>query len=270
MKYLIIILALTISIPSLAQKKQIREVDTFTEISYRVSGKLYLRQGTPQKVELEGDADVLERIETEVKGGRLTIGDESRNSWFSWGDSGDRINVYITVENIEGLYVSGSGDLIAETKIVSNDLDLKLSGSGSLKAEVDIAGNLKSSVSGSGLLKVKGNCDSMEAHVSGSGDVILANAISGNADFSISGSGKIVAVGKSQSVKARISGSGKLLAADLQTDRCDVSIAGSGDMEINVVSELDARISGSGSVAYKGEPKHVSSHASGSGKVRKL
>ncbi len=270
MKYLIIIFALIISIPSQAQKKQIRDVDTFTEISYRVPGKLYLRQGTPQKVELEGDADVLERVETEVRSGKLVIGDESRNSWFSWGGFDDKINVYITVENIEGLYVSGSGDLIAETEIVSNDLDLKLSGSGSLKAEVDVADLLKASVSGSGVLKVKGNCGSMETHVSGSGDVIIANAIERSADFSISGSGKIVAVGKSQSVKARISGSGKLLAADLQTDRCDVSIAGSGDVEINVVSELDARISGSGSVAYKGEPKHVNSHASGSGKVRKL
>ena len=270
MKYFIITLALIISIPSFAQKKQIREVDTFTEISYRVPGKLYLRQGTPQKVELEGNGDVLERIETEVKSRRLVIGDESRNSWFSWGSSSDRINVYITVENIDGLYVAGSGDLIAETKIKASDLDLKVSGSGSLRAEVDVTANLEASVSGSGELKVKGNCGSIEAHVSGSGDVIIANAIDGNADFSISGSGKIVAVGKSQSVKARISGSGKLLAADLQTDRCDVSIAGSGDVEINVVSELDARISGSGSVAYKGEPKHVNSRASGSGKVRKL
>jgi hypothetical protein len=37
-----------------------------------------------------------------------------------------------------------------------------------------------------------------------------------------------------------------------------------------VKNELDATISGSGSVSYRGNPSKVNSHASGSGKVRKL
>jgi Putative auto-transporter adhesin, head GIN domain len=70
-------------------------------------------------------------------------------------------------------------------------------------------------------------------------------------------------------VKTHISGSGKVYASNLEADKCDVRISGSGDVEINVKSDLDANISGSGSVTYKGNPSHVNSHSSGSGKVRK-
>ena len=89
-----------------------------------------------------------------------------------------------------------------------------------------------------------------------------------NADCSRSR--KIQASGTANEVKTNISGSGKVLAANLETNKCEVRISGSGDVEINVKSELDANISGSGSVSYKGNPSHVNSHASGSGHVRKM
>ena len=41
-------------------------------------------------------------------------------------------------------------------------------------------------------------------------------------------------------------------------------------VEINVKDALDANISGSGSVSYKGNPSQLNSHASGSGHVRKM
>jgi hypothetical protein len=253
-----------------AQTRQTRNVGTFTKISFRVPGKLYLRQGTPQKVEIEGKADVLKEIETEVEGSKLVIGKEG-NDWFNWGDGdNDQVKVYITVKDIEGLSVSGSGDLIGETKIVAGDLDLNVSGSGSLKIEIEASGDVEGNVSGSGDLMLKGKCKSFESNVSGSGKVVLATAITETADFGVSGSGKIEASGSASNVKATISGSGKVLAANLETNKCEVRISGSGDVEINVKNELDANISGSGSVSYKGNPNKVNSHASGSGKVSKM
>jgi len=256
---------------TIAQTKETRDVPTFTEISYRVSGNLYLRQGSPQKVVLEGDSETLREIETTVKGSRLVIGNEDDHRWFSWRmDSRDKINVYITVEDIEGLYVSGSGKLFAETPIKGRNLDLKVSGSGYMELQANLTGDLRAGVSGSGDLKVKGTCDELSSSVSGSGKVYIANAINGTAKFNLSGSGKVLASGKAQSVRADISGSGKVLAAELETERCEISISGSGDVEINVKSELNARITGSGSVAYKGNPNHVNANSSGSGKVRRI
>lgn len=250
-----------------AQNREVRDVPTFTRISFGFPGKLYLKQGSPQKVELEGDQDVLEEVETEVDGDRLKIGKDGK--WFDW-NSNDKITVYITVQNIEGVSVSGSGDLIGQNKIRTNDLDLNVSGSGSLSLDVEARGDVEADVSGSGNVDLKGHFQNFESDVSGSGRVVLAATIDENADFGISGSGKIQASGTADKVKTSISGSGKVLAADLQTNRCEIRISGSGDVEINVTNELDANISGSGSVSYRGNPKKINSHASGSGKVRKI
>ncbi|MEX1239341.1 MAG: head GIN domain-containing protein [Cyclobacteriaceae bacterium] len=251
----------------MGQRRETRNVDSFTKISFGFPGKLYLKQGSPQKVELEGDQDVLEEVETEVSGGRLKIGKEGK--WFDWSND-DKITVYITVPIIEGVSVSGSGDIIGQSKFKTNDLQLNVSGSGSLSIDAEANGKVDANVSGSGDMDLKGHFESLESDVSGSGKVILAATIDALADFGISGSGKVEASGSADMVKTNISGSGKVLAANLETNRCDIRISGSGDVEINVKNELDANISGSGSVSYRGNPKKVNSHASGSGKVRKM
>jgi hypothetical protein len=268
--YFLIVLAILFSASlSMAQNREVRNVESFTKISFGYPGKLYLKQGSPQKVELEGDKDVLEEIETEVEGGRLKIGKEGK--WFDWKfDDNDKITVYITVPNIQGVSVSGSGDVIGQSKIRTNDLDLNVSGSGSLSLDVEASGDVEADVSGSGDMDLKGHFESFESDVSGAGKVILVATIDNTADFGISGSGKIEARGQAGEVKTNISGSGRVLAADLETNRCEVRISGSGSVEINVKDELNANISGSGSVAYKGNPRKVNSHSSGSGKVRKI
>lgn len=255
---------------SFAQNKETRTVETFTKISFRVPGKLYLKQGPVQKVEMEGDAEVLKEIETEVSGGRLSIGKENFNwkMWNNWDDK--KITVYITVKDIDAISVSGSGNLIGEGRFKSEDLALNVSGSGSMKIEADVNRKLGANVSGSGNINMKGTARSFESQVSGSGRVDVDVEIAEYAETNVSGSGKIVASGKANEIKAVISGSGQVLAANLEVEKCDVRISGSGDVEINVKKELDATISGSGSVSYKGSPSHVNSHASGSGKVRKL
>lgn len=251
-----------------AQHREVRDVENFTKISFGFAGKLYLKQGSPQKVELEGNREILEEIETEVDGGRLRIGKEGK--WFDWDFGNDKITVYITVPDIEGVSVSGSGDIVGQSKIRTNDLELKVSGSGSMELDVEARGDVEADVSGSGNMNLRGHFESFESDVSGSGRVVLRANIDNTANFGISGSGKIEASGSADFVRTRISGSGKVLAADLETKRCEVRISGSGDVEINVISELDATISGSGSVSYRGNPKKVNSNASGSGKVRKI
>jgi hypothetical protein len=253
---------------ALAQSREIRHVDTFNKIAFGLPGKAIVTQGSPQKVELEGSKDVLEHADVYVEGGKLII--RSRTRWGDWNWGRDeRITVYITVQDIHALIVSGSGDLEARTKIATGDLDLKVSGSGSLRAEIE-ANNVDASVSGSGSIVVRGSCNNMESNISGSGDVEATIKIADKLDVSVSGSGKLVASGSANAVKTMISGSGRVRAANLETNTCEVKIAGSGSVEIHVKSELNANISGSGSVDYRGNPNHINANSSGSGKVRKI
>lgn len=208
-------------------KKEVRNVDKFSAIGLSVSADVYVTQGTPQRVEIEGAASDLEKIVTEVDGSKLKIKTQP-GSWHV-----GKVKVYITVENINSLSVSGSGSLYVEKSLETSELNLSVSGSGS----VDIK-NLKA--------------NSIESAISGSGEIRL------------SGSGKTV-----DSHRIAISGSGDLFAESLETRDAEVHVSGSGECKLFVSGKLQASVSGSGDVYYKGEAV-VKAHVSGSGKVRKM
>jgi hypothetical protein len=260
--------ALLITNAALAQKKETRNVSSFSELSFGVPGKLYLKQGSTEKVELEGDADILEKIETEVSGGKLSI--RLRDQWKKWNWNNHHITAYVTMKNIDGIAVSGSGDIMGEGVFNTNDLALKVSGSGNLTAQANASGVMDIAISGSGNLDIKGKCKSLDSKMSGSGNLSMKLDMQGDSSFKMSGSGKINASGSSDKTSISISGSGTLRGADFATKICKVRISGSGDVEISVKDELETDISGSGSVSYRGDPGKLNSHSAGSGKVRKM
>jgi len=269
-KFFVTLILLTLVLAGVAQNHEKRNVSAFTKVSFRMPGKLYLKQGSVNSVELEGDKEVLDKVETNVEGGKLVIGLKDENKWFNWRDWGnDKITAYVTLKDVEGLYVSGSGDLIAQTKISGGNMDLKVSGSGNMTVDIEAA-DVEAVVSGSGDLNLKGKIKSIDSNIGGSGKISFDGAVIGLAEITISGSGKFMASGVAREIKSTISGSGKVLASELVVDRCAVRISGSGDVEINVKNTLDANITGSGTITYKGNPSQVNGQSSGSGRIRKM
>lgn len=212
-----------------AQNRETRDVRDFDEVMMRISGTVYITQGDKNEVILEGSETVLEKVETDVRGGRLIIEDERRNRWWS-SRSRTKLNVYITVKELNGAFVSGSGDIVSQNVIKADDFKSGVSGSGDIELELDVR-SIESKISGSGNIELKGSA---------------SRAFLG------------------------ISGSGKYLAEDFMVDDYEISISGSGRSSINVSGELDVRISGSGSVYYKGRPTGVNSNVAGSGRVRRI
>ncbi len=208
-----------------------REVASFSEISLRVPGKLYIEQGDKQSVEIVAKASTLEDIITEVKGRKLTIRFKSKNYLFKSFDPG-KIEIYITVPEIDALSVSGSGDIIAEDVVKTRIMDLSISGSGDIDlAELD--------------------AERVKATISGSGDVVIGEG------------------GVAQDFSVIISGSGDLKAEDFEAKDVVARIVGSGNCSITSNGSVKARIAGSGSVFYQGNPS-IDSSVSGSGSVKKL
>ncbi len=265
--YSLLILFLTFASGTLAQNREVRDVRKFSSISFSIPGKLFLKQGSSQRVELEGDPQVLKDIKTTIDGDRLKI-ERERSNRSSRDD--DKIVVYITATDIDGVYVSGSGDVIGQSKINADDVDLRVSGSGSLTLELDAEDDVDANVSGSGAMQLSGRFGSFDGNVSGSGKIGLSASIHESAELSVSGSGRFEASGRADKVKVSVSGSGKVAAADLQANACTVRISGSGNVEVHATKELDATISGSGAVSYRGNPAKVNAHSSGSGKVKRI
>lgn len=223
---LIALLAFIVAVGSAAgQTKQTRDLSGFNKVSFGISGNLYVKLGEKFNVVLEGDDDVLDEVETEVTGGKLVIRRE--NHYFSMNN--EKVNVYVTMPEMEGLGVSGSGRAEIQDNLKSNNLNLSVSGSGKLyTADLDI--------------------DNLDCSISGSGDIIVGGGNIETGDLSISGSGNY------QGETAKIA-------------NASVSISGSGSCNFNVTESLKGGISGSGNVTYLGNPK-VDVKVSGSGKFR--
>jgi len=101
----------------------------------------------------------------------------------------------------------------------------------------------------------------------GSGDSAITGVKGRAFDVAIVGSGEIEAKGSADKLSASISGSGDLNLGGLKARDADATISGSGDIDLFVTGNLNAQVSGSGDIAYAGNPKNVNRSVSGSGDV---
>ncbi|WP_196895978.1 head GIN domain-containing protein [Aureivirga marina] len=129
---------------------------------------------------------------------------------------------------------------------------LTLSGSGEIISEVPIENKEFSIV------------------VTGSGDISLEEVESKNITATLSGSGNLDIAGETNKLKVRISGSADFEGKKLESDKVDITISGSGNATVYANNSLKARVSGSGDIYYKGNPKNIDVKSSGSGNAQKL
>ncbi len=254
--------------PAFAQKKEARNVGNFTSISYQIPGKLILRAGSENKLEISGSPEMLSEIKTEVQGSRLVIESKSKWNW-KWKD-GDEIVISITASQLEALRVGGSGTVVGESTFKASNFSIDVSGSGDVDINIEASSEIDADISGSGDLNLSGKCSTFSSTVSGSGDLDLDLTVGNRAAFDISGSGDVKAKGRADEFKTTISGSSSIVAADFETNKADIKISGSGSITIAVKESIETNISGSGSVRYKGNPSKVNNHASGSGSVSRM
>ena len=213
----------------IAQTSQKRNVSAFTEISLKIDANVHLKQGDPQSVEVKGEEGTLNRLITDVKDRTLVIKYPS-DTWLSKWKPG-KVDIYVTMPQIDDLTVSGSGSIVSEEKIESRILSLLVSGSGNLKITDLKAEKVTVTLSGSG-----------NVHVSGEGSA--------------------------EEFKATISGSGNVKASDFPANNVDVTISGSGNCHVTANKNLVAKLVGSGNVIYRGDPL-VDTTIVGSGNVKK-
>lgn len=214
------------SLTALAQNKETRDVRDFDEVVMRVSGKVLITQGNKNEVILEGDADLLEEIETEVRGGRLNIKNR-RERWWSSNRGRNRLTVYITVKKLRGAYVSGSGDIISQNTLKTDDFTASIAGSGDIEIDLE-ADYVLSKISGSGNIELQGKSERAKLSISGSGKYLAEKLVVGDYEISMSGSGR-GSINVEGELDVRISGSGKVYYMGKPTS-VNSSVSGSGSV----------------------------------------
>lgn len=113
------------------------------------------------------------------------------------------------------------------------------------------------------------SADTLDVAVTGSGSTDLRLSAASLSTL-LSGSGTVTLRGSVPSHSVLVTGSGGVKAFDLETASTSVTGTGSGSAEVWATDELDARISGSGSVYYRGDPARITTDITGSGTVRKV
>ena len=104
--------------------------------------------------------------------------------------------------------------------------------------------------------------------VSGSGNVEAEDINTDELAVTIGGAGDVEIRGSADSQEIEISGSGEYKAGDLESKEATIDVRGSGLATVNVSDELEAEVSGSGSVEYIGDPT-INQDVSGAGEVSK-
>lgn len=201
-----------------------KEVEPFSKIKLETDGKVVVRQDAVQSVKIVAQQNIADAIYTVVQNNTLKIYTDK------WLSTNEDVTFEIVVPRLEGITLSGSGNLISEGTIKTTELEIEISGSGS--TNLDVVTN-------------KLECD-------------------------ISGSGNVAIKGSSNRTEIEISGSGAYKGFECFTTDCKASISGSGIAELTVSGQLDAHISGSGVINYKGQPQKINKSVNGSGKVNAL
>jgi hypothetical protein len=196
-----------------------REARGIDRLALPSSGDVILTQGDRESLTVETDANVMQYITTKVDGGTLTLGTQNGMSV-----SPTRLTFTLTVVDLDGITVSGSGNVDAE-RFDTDDLEVKVTGSGNARIDALAA-------------------QTAQVRVTGSGNVDLAGQVA--------------------ELEVNNTGSGNYVGGDLRSERASVTNTGSGNVTLWATESLDARVTGSGTVRYYGDPTtNVSDSGSG-------
>jgi hypothetical protein len=202
-----------------------RTISKFVTISSSVSADIKFTQGEGTSLELRGQKNILDLLETRVEGNELIIEFKDNTSI----STSKPIEIIIANPMLEALSIAGSGSFVAESKVTSPKMDLNVSGSGDIAFGNLEAANIETNISGSGSMSLGGTspCQKLNVSISGSGKFASKQLRAENVEINISGSGNC-----------------KVYA----TGRIDAHVSGSGDVYYDGAAVIDAEVSGSGHV----------------------
>ena len=204
-------------------------LDPIIKIHNTTFGNLILTSGSRQEIRIEGPDDIINHINTDVIDGEWKISLRNYDSKSNKG--GQKLTIYATLQNLQSVVLSGSGNIESTNIFSSNHMDIEVSGSGNIQLRISTS--------------------QAECQISGSGNVSLA--------------------GNTGELLAQISGSGNLEALRLKTNTLQVKSSGSGNIKAHVTDRISVNShSGSGDILYQGNPKINTRKKSGSGKIRAI
>lgn len=164
--------------------RESRDVHDFHEVTLRDIGTLIVQQGEAESLTIEADDDVLSRILTTLRAGRLTI--QARRLLFVR----QPIVYRLTVKQLDTIELSGAANVEAGS-LRADHFRLITSGAGAVTIEDLAAGSLEVAGSGSSHLELGGRVDRQRIRLSGADAYRAANLASREAAVVVDGSSQV-------------------------------------------------------------------------------
>lgn len=210
----------------------IPEGATFSGLFFKSVGEVFVIQGEPCALKIEGSEDLIESIQVSVKDDILEIVFQSEmEDWsnFRWADGDKHLRYYVTMPKIEKINMKGAGILMGD------------------------------SLTGETLTLAQGGAGKIELHD------LTFQAL----DAVLGGLGEILLTGHVETQKVNLSGAGGYKAEELQSQDAEVLLSGAGSATIWAEKTLKATVTGAGSIKYKGDPT-VDEKNTGIGSIKPL
>lgn len=200
-------------------------VKPFDKISVAGSVILILRQDSSYAVRIATDSNLMKYVKVDVSGSQLSI--KVKEEAYCGKDS---IVVEAGIGALKELKGDGAIKVSGKERIYAGDLKLIMAGSSEVTMDLS-AGNLSTSLDGTGTLKLTGQTGSHTLMVTGIADVEAFGFISGLYKINVTGTAKA---------------------------------------NINVLNELNINTEGSSEISYKGNPAKVNEKKSGAAVLKKV
>ena len=198
-----------------------RVLQVFTSIDVSGAANIYLTQNDTQNLTIETDENLEPIIITEVKDGVLKIYNKENIN------NPTKLNIYISVKELNNLKVSGANDIIMKNKFKSSFFQINCSGASDLKL------NLESTT--------------LNIASSGAGDIELE--------------------GSATDVVFDISGASEISAYQFACKNAKINMSGAGSIKINASDNISGKVSGASALYYKGKPSINNLSVSGVAKI---
>lgn len=210
-----------------SDQTQTRQVSNFNGIKVSTGIDLYITMGTTEEVKIVADDDIIDKIITEVKGGKLHIYTKSSGNWFNWNVGNQTRKAYVTVKELESIDASSGSDVKSENTLKGEDLKVSSSSGSDVAIDIYYKNVWVDTSSGS------------DAKLSGKVKMLDAEASSGSDIF----------------------------ARDLESKICKVSVSSGSDATVNVTDEIYANASSGADIRYYGNPQVKDINESSGGDV---
>ena len=181
--------------------QQNREVGTFTKIEAGSAFSLILEQGPETKVMVETDDNYQNKVETVVKGDRLTISSMGMQS-------PSVLKVWITSPAIVEISIYGAAKLSSTGTLMADQLKLELSGASRVTLMLDVQ-VLTSEISGAAKVTLSGSAIKHNAEISGAINLNAVELTTVTTAIELSGASKAT-INSTGHINAEITGASSL------------------------------------------------------------